>query len=40
VPHEAAEIVGVSQLSTATWQLGEKVYLLAAFDAAELQKRL
>jgi hypothetical protein len=40
VPHEAAEIVGVSQLSTATWQVGEKVYLLAAFDAAELQKRL
>jgi hypothetical protein len=40
VPHEAAEIVGVSQLSTATWQVGGKVYLLAAFDAAELQKRL
>jgi hypothetical protein len=40
VPRAATEIVGISQLSTATWQAGDKVYLLAAFDATELQKRL
>lgn len=40
IPRAATEIVGISQLSTATWQAGDKVYLLAAFDEAELQKRL
>jgi hypothetical protein len=40
IPRVATEIVGISHLSTAAWQVNDKVYLLAAFDATELQKRL
>jgi hypothetical protein len=37
---EMLEFAGVSELATASWSAGGKIYLLAAFDEAELRKRL
>ncbi len=37
---DAPKFVEVGHLVTATWSAGEKVYLLAAFEEAELRKRL
>jgi hypothetical protein len=39
-PSQALEFAGVSELVTASWSAGEKIYLLAAYDEAELRKRL
>ena len=36
----STEFAGVSQLVTASWREGDKVYLLAAYDETELRKRL
>lgn len=37
---EMKEFGNVSQLVTASWRTGEKVYLLATYDETELRKRL
>lgn len=37
---KVTEFAAVSQMATASWRTGERIYLLATFDEAELRKRL